>query len=235
MHKKYLLLLLVTVFINSENLGAEHDLSSILNSVFVKHDNMEKSIKNVEYLGHFKYWEFTPDFDTTKTIYTLRKIYAQSYDQQHYEYLEAKINGRFLSKEEISKEFKAQPEKTYTFWPFSSRYRNDYEFSYLGEDSFYSSKVSIIGFKPKKRTRHYIEGQAKILLKDSSVVEINFRPAVLPFLIKNFDAQLSYFKINNFWVPKKFYSSMRIELKFLLKLTEKFIKMEEEYSDYKFY
>jgi hypothetical protein len=210
------------------------ELDKILNGVFRQQDKMDNEIQDAIFDGNFSYIEMNKKGDTIKSMYAKRRVYTKGYDRQKSEYLEIVENGKNLSGEEMKKAMKQSRGDMKTKLPFALPYRNFYNFTYLGEEYYNNTAVWKIGYKPKKKGKDLIQGFGYVLKSDSCVVQYQFTPVGLPFVLKNFSIQLDYSKNDKYWVPTRFYLQMEINVKVIFSLAHKFIKMHEYYTNYKF-
>ncbi len=205
-----------------------------MRGVFRQQDKMDSEIQDATFDGSFSYVEMNKNRDTIKTMYSKRHIYTKGYNKQKSEYWEIIKDGKKLSGEEMKKEMKQSRGDMNTKLPFASPYRNNYSFSYLGEEYYNNMAVWKIGYKPNKKGKDMLQGFAYILKNDSNVVQYQFTPVGLPFVLKNFNIVLDYSKTDKYWVPTKFYLQMEIDVKVIFSLAHKFIVMQEYYTNYKF-
>lgn len=224
----------ILVVVLSLSYGQHADFEKILQGVFRTQDKMESEIKDAIFDGNFSYIEMNNKGDTIKTIYSKRRVFTKGNDKQKSEYLEIIENGKLLSKEELAKAQKQNRGDMKTKFPFTKQYRNSYTFSYLGEEYYNNMAVWKIGYKPKEKGKDFIQGFAYVLKSDSNVVQYQFTPVGLPFVLKNFNIMLDYSKIDKYWVPTRFFLQMEIDVKVIFSLTHKYITMQETYSNYQF-
>jgi hypothetical protein len=210
------------------------DLAVIINGILKKQDLIYQEIKDAIYLGEFLYVETDEKSDTLKTIVAKRKIYSKGYDKQKSECLEMIIEGQSVNNKDIEKQVRKNWYEEKTCFPFDKKYVNQYDFSFVKEESIKGTKVWVVSFMPKSKGKGYIQGQAKISQIDFGVVELSFVPINLPFILKDFKITLDYEKFNNYWLPKQFLLTAQVDIKILVSLVRKFIVIMEVYSDYKF-
>lgn len=231
MHKNIFSL---SIFLFFNVLFAQTNFDNILNGVFRNQDKMDKEIRDVIFDGNFSYQESNNKGQVLKTIASRRRIYSKGYDKQKSEYSEMIINGEVLTEEQMKKELKKNRGEMQTKLPFAKDFRDKYEFTYLGEETWHNKPVWKIGYQPKHKAKDNIKGFAYILQNDTNVVQYQFIPTGLPFVLKNFNIILDYFKIEKYWVPEKFSLEMELDVKVVFSLAHKFIRMQEQYSNYKF-
>ncbi|MBS4015622.1 MAG: hypothetical protein KGZ86_04220 [Candidatus Latescibacteria bacterium] len=231
MSKNIILLSLILFF----NIGtAQENLNGILAGVFRNEDKTNQEIQDAIFDGEFFYMEKNNKDQVVKTINSKRRIYTKGADFQKSEYSEMWVNGKLLSEEEMRKEMKKSRGDMQTKLPFSKPFRDNYDFSFQGEETWNGKTVWKIGYEPKQKGKDNIQGFAYVLQSDTNIVQYQFVPTGLPFVLKNFNIVLDYSKIDKYWVPVKFQLDMELDVKVLISFTHKFIRMEEQYSNYKF-
>ncbi len=226
--------IIVIILLLASSLFAQADLNNILNGIFRKQDKMDSEIRDAIFDGDYSYLEKNDKGNITKTFTTKRTVYSKSYDKQKSVYSEVTENGRVLSETEKNKVLKQNRGDVQTKLPFASRYRNLYQFSYLGEENFNGMPIWKISYEPNKKGKDFIQGFAYVLKSDTNVIQYQFTPVGLPFVLKNFNIILDYTKLNNYWVPRQFSLKMEIDVKVIFSLSHKFIEMQETYSNYRF-
>ncbi len=230
MHTNILLPLLFLVTVTM----AQTNFDQILNSVFTKQDKISREINDAIFDGDFFYMEKNNKGEILKTINSRRQIYTKGSYKQKSVYTEMKINGRLLSKEEMQNEIKKSRGDMQTKLPFVQEFRDNYLFSYSGETNWNGQAVWKIDFQPKHKAKDNIKGFAYILQSDTNIVQYQFIPTGLPFVLKNFNIVLDYSKVEKYWVPTKFMLDMELDVKVLISFSHKFIHMQEQYSNFKF-
>jgi hypothetical protein len=229
-----LLILIFFVFHITDCFSDNSTFNNILNGIFHEQDRIDKEIQDATFDGNFSYIEINNKGDTIKTIYSKRRVFTRGYDKQKSEYSEMIKNGKTLTQVEIQKELKNNRSDTKTKLPFDIKERNNYEFNYLSDEKWNDFAVWKIGFKPKKKGKDFVDGFVYVSKSDSNVVQYQFKPIGLPFVVKNFNISLDYMKIQNYWVPEKFSLKIEIDVKVIFSFAHKYIEMREEYSNYKF-
>ncbi len=232
MRKNKIPLLIILVIYSF--LYGETNFNNILKTVFHKQDILGEEIKDAVFDGDFFYIEQNDKSQVLKTINSKRRIYTKGADLHKSVYSEMKINGRRLSEEEMKKELKKSRGDMQTKLPFSLPYRENYVFAYQAEEIWNGQAVWKIRYEPKHKSKDNIKGFAYVLVKDTSIVQYQFVPTGLPFVLKNFNITLDYVKVDKYWVPAKFKLDMELDVKVLISFTHKFIRMEEQYSNYQF-
>jgi hypothetical protein len=229
---KNIILFSLILFINITT--AQENLKSILTGLFQNQDKMDEEIQDAIFDGDYFYIEKNNKDQVLKTINSKRRIYTKGINLQKSVYSEMKVNGRLLSEQEMQKELKKSRGDMQTKLPFSKPFRDNYNFSYLGEESWSGNTVWKIGYEPKHKGKDNIKGFAYVLQSDTNIVRHQFVPTGLPFVLKHFSIVLDYSKIEKHWVPTKFALDMELDVKVLISFSHKFIHMEEQYSNYKF-
>ena len=120
-----------------------------------------------------------------------------------------------------------------TKMPLSKETRNDYEFKLIGSNIFNDMSVWIVEFTSKKKEDGYINGQAYILKDKYDIIRAEFVPAKTPSMVKNIKMSLDYSEVQSYWLPAKFEMEMEVDVKFVLNMYFKHIKVEDVYSQYK--
>lgn len=195
---------------------------------------MDSEIKDATFNGSFFYIEKNGKGQVLKTINSKRRVYTKGYDKQKSEYSEMMVNGKFLTQDQMKKELKKSRGDMQTKLPFANPFRYNYNFSYLGEENWNNKKVWKVGYQPKYKGKDNIQGFALIQMSDTNVVQYQFVPTGLPFVLKHFNIILDYHKTDNYWVPYKFSLDMELDVKDIVSFSHKFIHMEEDYSNYEF-
>ncbi len=231
---RYRFFLIGILLVFSLGFADNPELDKILSGVFHQQDRMDKEIQDAIFDGNFSFIETNGKGDTTKTITAIRKVYSKGYYKQKGEYVEMTVDSKKLSPAELKKENKKSRSNWKTNLPFSSQFRNDYDFYYIGDENWEGFKVWGIGYTPKNRKQGYIEGFAFISQADSNVAQYQFIPVGLPFILKNFNIILDYSKVQGYWVLTKFSMEMEVNVKIIFSLAHKFIRMQEFYTNYKF-
>ena len=218
----------------SINYGQNVNFDKILSGIFHQQDKVDSEIKDAIFDGNFSYIEMNNKGDTIKSIYTKRRVYSKGYDKQKSEYSEVIENGKRLSQSEMKKALKQNRGDMKTKLPFASPYRNSYTFNYISEEYYNDMAVWKIGYKPNKKGKDFIQGFAYVLKNDSNIVQYQFKPVGLPFVLKNFNIILDYSKTEKYWVSTKFCLQIEIDVKVIFSLSHKFLRVQESYSNYKF-
>ena len=195
---------------------------------------MDSEIKDAIFDGDYSYLEKNDKGKITKSFTMKRTVYSKGYDLQKSVYSEVTENGKVLSEAEKNKMLKQSRGDMKTKLPFSSQYRAAYQYDYLGEEYFNGTAVWKIGFKPNQKGKNFIQGFAYVQKSDTNIVQYQFTPVGLPFVLKNFNIVLDNAKIQKYWVPTKFSLEMELDVKVIFSLSHKFISMHETYSNYRF-
>jgi len=213
---------------------AQNNLNTILGGIYRQQDKMDSEIRDAIFDGDYSYREKNDKGNITKSFTTKRTVYTKGYDLQKSVYSEVIENGRVLSETEKNKVLKQSRGEVETKLPFASRYRNLYQFSYLGEENLNDMPIWKIGYEPNKKGKDFIRGFAYVLKSDTNVIQYQFAPVGLPFVLKNFNIILDYTKLDNYWVPREFSLQMELDVKVIFSFSHKFIQMQETYSNYRF-
>ncbi len=215
----------------------EPDLKEIIRRAELQQKKIFDSINDVTFIGKTNYKEIEKDGEIKKDVVIQRRIYMKKPGKRHDEYLSMIVNGKQLSKEEMEKEVegwkkrsKAQESKL----PLTPEGKDAYDFKLIGEKIINSIPVWIIEFIAKQKDDGYVNGKLYISKNDYNIVRTEFSPSKLPSVIKGLNLVLIYSEVQGYWLPVKFEMDMKINVKFVLNMYYKQIKIEDIYSQHKF-
>lgn len=217
-------------------LTREPSLQEIINKAELRQQAILDNIQDATFIGKATYRELDKDGSIKKDVIIQRRIYMKQYGKRYEEYISMIVDGKTLSKEEIEKEQKEWQKKSKpqeTKIPLSREARGEYEYKLLGSDIFNGMPVWVVQFTSKKKEDGYINGKGYILKDKYDVVYANFIPAKMPSVIKNVDMSLRYSEVQGYWLPSKFEMNMEVDVKFLVSMYYRKIKIDDMYSQYK--
>lgn len=93
----------------------------------------------------------------------------------------------------------------------------NYTIKYQKEDVLGSYSCHLLYFEPKKKKKDSIKGQIWIEKESALIVNAVFIPTKLPFFVKKFEHNLSFVKINEYWLPQSFIIEIKLSIPFLKK------------------
>jgi hypothetical protein len=213
------------------------DVQDILKKIGIRLQEVQKSVNDVTFLAKTTYREIGKDGNYKKEVLVQKRVFMKNDDKHHEEYISMVINGKNLNKKEMDKESKEwqknNSKSTTTKSPLSEESRNDYSFKLLGSSNIMNLPVWVIEFKSKKEEENYINGKAYILKATYDIVRVDFVPAKLSSVVKNIDMSLIYSDIQGYWMPVKFEMAAKVNVKFILNMYYKEIKLEDVYYQHK--
>jgi hypothetical protein len=225
-------------------------LDSIIDAVFAQQSRMEQEISTASFYARYRYVEMNDAGETTKTVDADRRDYLQDSQPPEHEFIWITVNGRTLDSSQMKGEIKNwQSQQHYvemTKLPFAPALRDKYNYSLLGDTLWHDANVWKIGFAPKQSGGGYGHGTALVAQQDANIVELEFLPVGLPFILQDMKLVFNYAEVKpdapgagsaeqeGYWLPATFHLSMRIVLKAIVTIVSKSLTIDEEYSDYKF-
>lgn len=228
---------LICLLIYKPTFSKEPDIKEIIRMAELQQQKILDNINDVTFIGKTNYKEVEKDGEIKKDIIIQRRVYMKKPGKRHDEYLSMTVNGKQLSKEEMEKEIeswkkrsKAQESKM----PLTPEGKDAYNFKLIGEKVINSIQVWIVEFIAKQKDDGYVNGKLYISKNDYNIIRTEFSPVKLPSIIKGLDLVLTYSEVQGYWLPVKFEMDMKINVKFVLNMYYKHIKIEDVYFQHKF-
>ncbi len=103
----------------------------------------------------------------------------------------------------------------------------------MGSDVLNGTPVWLVDFTSKKKEDNYINGRARILKDKYEVARVDFTPAKISSVLENMAMSLIYSEIQGYWLPAKFKMDMDVDVKFVLSIYRRHVKIEDTYTQYK--
>ncbi len=211
-------------------------LQDIISRAEMRQQSILDNIQDATFLGKATYRELDKDGSVKKDVIIQRRIYMKQYGKRYEEYISMVVDGKTLSKEEIEKEQKEWRKKSKSEeakMPLSKEAKGDYEYKLLGSDIVNGMPVWVVQFTSKKKEDGYINGTGYILKDKYDIVYAKFFPAKMPSVIKSMNMSLTYSEVQGYWLPHRFEMDMEINVKFLVSMYYRKVRIEDIYSQYK--
>ncbi|HUV68844.1 MAG TPA: hypothetical protein VMW15_04225, partial [Terracidiphilus sp.] len=91
--------------------------------------------------------------------------------------------------------------------------RENYDFTMVGYETTPSKSMYVLDVEPKTKSKFLFHGRVWVDANDFAVVRLKVEPAKNPsFWTKNSEIELSYVKVNDFWLPERNHSISSIRL-----------------------
>lgn len=212
------------------------DIKEVIRLAELQQQKILDNINDATFTGKTFYKEIDKDGKIKKDVVIVRRIYMKKYGKRHDEYLSMTINGKQLSKEKMDKEvakWKKRSNMQGTKMPLTQEGKSAYNFKLIGDKVINNIPVWIIEFTAKQKDDGYVNGRLYISKNDYNIIRTEFSPAKLPSVIKNLNLMLIYSDVQGYWLPVKFEMDMKINVKFVLNMYYKQIKIEDIYSQHK--
>ncbi len=229
----YILNLLVYKYAFSK----EPDIKEIVRMAEIQQEKILDNIDDATFTGKTIYKEIDKDGEVKKDVVLLRRIYMKKHGKRHDEYLSMTVNGKQLSKEEMEKEVEGWRKRSNmqgSKMPLTTEGKDAYNYKLIGSGMINDIPVWIVEFSAKQKDDGYVNGKLYISKNDYNIIRTEFTPAKLPSIIKGMNLVLTYSEVQGYWLPVKFEMDMKINVKFVLNMYYKQIKIEDIYSQHKF-
>lgn len=214
----------------------DSDLQEIIKNVEMRQQNLLDCVQDATFMAKTIYRETDKDGNVKKDVVIERRIYMKSHDKRHEDYLSMIVNGKQLDKKEIKKESKDWQKKSrmsQTKMPLSKETKNDYEFKLIGNSIIGNMPIWLVEFTAKKKEDGYINGKAYVLKDKYDITRVDFTPAKIPSTLKSMAMSVIYSEVQGYWLPAKFEMNMDVDVKFVLNIYHRHVKVEDTYSQYK--
>jgi hypothetical protein len=219
------------------SVGTDSNLQDIIKKIEMRQQNLLNNVQDLTFMAKTLYKETDKGGNTKKDVVVQRRIYMKNFSKRHEDYLSMMVNGKQLDKKELekeSKEWRKKSRMSQTKMPLSKEAKNDYEYKLIGSSTLDGMPVWLVGFKSKKNEDNYINGKAYVLKDSCDIARVDFKPAKTSSVIKDIDMSLIYSEIQGYWLPIKFEMNMDLDVKFVLNMYYRQIKIEDVYTQYKF-
>jgi hypothetical protein len=166
----------------------------------------------------------------------VRRVYARLPDQIHNEYLSMTVDGLELSQKEMKRELAKQrrggrQDREYQS-PFSVEAAPLYNFEMRGPEQFEGQDVWAVSFAPKRAAENLFTGTAYLSQKDYQPMYVEMAPAELPGVLEEFTMNIRFALVQGYQLPSVFRMDMRVQVSFLVTLSDRTFSVEEHYSEY---
>ncbi len=213
-------------------------LNQILESVKAQQTRIEEEIEDAIFSAESLYRERKGDGELKKEVITRRRVYVKRGNKRHEEYLSMIVNGRELHGREMEEELKdwrknAERQQE-TKIPLTPEAEGAYDYHLIGSGTWDGMDVWVIGFEARQKDDGYVNGKGYISKDNFNIVRAEFAPAKMPRVIKDMEMSLTYSEVQGYWMPVKFEMDMKIKVSFIIDMFYRHIKIEDEYSQYKF-
>ena len=217
-------------------LDKDPTIQEIISKAEMRQQAIKDSIRDAIYTGKAMYKELDKNGSIKKDVVINRRVYIKQDGKRHEEYISMFVDGKELTKKEIEKERKEWQKKNgsnETKMPLSKEAKRDYEYELIGNSIFNGVPVWIIEFTSKKKEDGYINGKGYIHKDKYDIIHAEFTPAKMSSVIRDMSMSLSYCEVQGYWLPSKFEMDMKVNVKFVLSMYYKQIKVEDVYTQYK--
>jgi len=211
-------------------------LNDIVKKAEIQYQKTMNNVSDATFMGKILYKEMDKHGNIKKDAIINRRIYMKSTGKRYEKYLDMVVNGKKLSQKEMEEEidnWKKGSKMSETKMPFAKETKSDYSYNLISDTTLNGLPAWIIGFTAKQKKDGYIDGKAYILKSSYGLARIEFTPSKKSSVIDDMELSLSYSEIQGYWLPVKFEMDMKINVKFVLSMYQKHIKIEDIYSQYK--
>lgn len=212
------------------------DLDHIVKMAQMQQSKLTSEIKGAVFVAEAIYIEKERDGDVKKEIAVRRRVHVHRQGEIEEEYLSLKINGKELQGEEREKainEWKKGSKNSKVRMPFSVEGQGMYTYELIGSETLNGVSTWVIGFNAKQKREGLVNGRAYVSKDKYNIVHMDFTPSNIPSVIKDIKLSLDYSNIHGYWIPTKFEMNMEVEVKFVLSLFHRNIKIIDVYSQHK--
>lgn len=215
-----------------------HTAEAIVAGVYRRQAALAQSVADGQYRAEYRYEERNPD-STIRALETCTRRVSVRGERRHVEFLEVTANGRVLEGRDRERKLRELRGKglvqDWTRMPFLLETRDEYSYELAGTDSAAGRPAWIVGFKPVRRDGRHIVGRAWVL-SDSGhdVARLEFRPDRLPFVVPQMKMVLHYAPTAGMMLPVFFELDMRVHVRLILTLADRYIRIEDRFSEYRF-
>jgi hypothetical protein len=217
-------------------LDKDLSIQEIISKAEMRQQAIKDNIRDATFMGKAVYKELDKDGSIKKDVIINRRVYTKQDGKRYEEYISMLVNGKQLTKEEVEKEKKELQKKNGSGemkMPLSKEAKNDYEYKLIGSSIFNGLPVWIIEFTSKKKEDGYINGKGYILKDKYDIIHAEFAPAKVSSVVRDLNMSLSYCEVQGYWLPSKFEMDLKVNVKFVLSMYYKQIKVEDVYTQYK--
>jgi hypothetical protein len=217
------------------SLNTEPDLNYIIKMVEMQQSKLVNNIQDSVFIAKAVYSEKGNDGKLKKEVITQRRIYTKK-SKVREEYLSMVVNGRELDgkeKEKAINDWKKNSKRSETKMPFSLEGKNAYDYNLIGSETRGDIPVWVLSFIARQKGDGYINGKVYISKNEYNIIYTEFTPANIPSVIKDIKLSLAYSDIQGYWLPVKFEMDMKIQVKFMVNMFYKQIRIEDTYTQYK--
>jgi len=217
-------------------LTKEPDMSYIIKKVEAQQSKLITNVQDAVFMAKAMYSEKERDGILKKEVIAQRRIYMKRQGKLHEEYLSMTVNGNKLDgkdKEKAIKDWQKKSKMSGTKMPFSLEGEGAYDYNLIGSEIRNGIPVWIIGFTAKQKGDGYINGKLYVSKDEYNIIYMDFTPTNIPSVLKDMKLSLTYSDIQGYWLPVKFEMNMKVEVRFLVNMFYRQIRVEDIYSQYK--
>ena len=223
----------------------ELSLDQILERAYQRQTAGQEQIKDYVCQATFVMREAQKD-GTAKTIFIEDKmVYFKSPDKEREIYHAITKEGKVLSPEEVAehqrkadeqaaKKTEKEDDKSASFSfsaksPWSPEERQNYNFELLPPDTIRGIPTHVVRVKPKRRSKHLIDGKAWLHQGLFEVIKMDFQPAKKPKFVKKAHMIMDFDEVQpEVWLPVE----MKIDARGGFLFFKKSFQMHQTWRDY---
>jgi len=202
----------------------ELSLDQILERAYQRQTAGQEQIKDYVCQATFVMREAQKD-GTAKTIFIEDKmVYFKSPDKEREIYHAITKEGKVLSPEEVAEHQRKADEQA-----GSPEERQNYNFELLPPDTIRGIPTHVVRVKPKRRSKHLIDGKAWLHQGLFEVIKMDFQPAKKPKFVKKAHMIMDFDEVQpEVWLPVE----MKIDARGGFLFFKKSFQMHQTWRDY---
>jgi hypothetical protein len=218
-------------------LVAAQPASDVVERVFERQAAVAAQICSVSYHAEYRYTETNHKDNRRQDVRCSRRVTMRGFENQRHDFQRVSVNGRELRGAEMDREIADLKSKGLVAgsarMPFLVETRGDYRYRLLGTTAAGGNECWIVGFEPVRPSSKTVRGRSFVLKSSADIVRTEFRPAQVPFVVREIGMTLDYARFGEFWLPSGFRFDMDLRLHFLVTMLDRHIAIEDSYSDYR--
>jgi hypothetical protein len=218
-------------------LVAAQPAGDVVERVFARQAAVAAQVCSVSYHAEYRYTETNHKDNRRQDVRCSRRVWMRGYENQRHDFQRVSVNGRELRGAEMDREIADLRSKGLVSrsarMPFLVETRGDYRYRLLGTAAAAGQDCWIVGFEPVRPSAKTVRGRSFVLKSSADIVRTEFRPAQVPFVVREMALCLDYGRFGEFWLPTRFTLDLDLRLRFLVTMLDRHIEIEDIYSDYR--
>jgi hypothetical protein len=211
----------------------------LVDSVFARQAWVAARVCSLSYRAEYRYVEEDRRSGRRQELRCTRRVSMAGYENQRHDFERVLRDGRELSGEEMQRAIRDLESKGLvagkTRMPFLVETRAEYRYRLLGGRLLGGRPVWLLGFEPVRASDRHVRGRAFILADNWDIARLEFRPARVPFVVKEMELALDYEPVGEYWLPVRFRFELELWLHVVARLLDRHITIEDDYSDFRLF